>query len=134
MTHASHFSGSISCHIFKSWRWEQLWRELASSGHVTLDFHLSLHEGDLWVECSLADLLEVAIGHGEDGIWVFGLLLFNVSLTVFEVNGVDKCWLSTLLFGDLEAKNGLDLWDKVLALTPVEEFLHHGENLLRHEA
>ena len=97
---------------------------------MALDLHLALHEGDLGIQLAEADSLEIAIGHGERGISLSRLASLAGTLTVLEINLVDKSRLSTLLGGDLETKDSIDLRNKSLAMATVKVCRHHCEDTL----
>ena len=95
--------------VLGSRRREKLRSEFGSGGHVALDLHLALHEGDLWVQSALGDLFEVGVGHGEGRVCVLGLALRHGALTVLQVDLIYELGLATLLLRDLESKDGLYL-------------------------
>jgi len=78
---------------------------------VTLYFHLALHKGDLRVKFSKADSLEVIVSHCESSVRFGGHSSLTFALSGFEINLVHKRRLGTLRFGNLEGKDGVNLWD-----------------------
>ena len=57
---------------------------------MTVDFHLTLHESDLRVELSKADLLEVIVCHSECSISFGGRSGLAQALSILQVNLVDE--------------------------------------------
>ena len=94
------------------------------------DLHLSLHKGDLGVQLAEAHLLEVAVSHSESSIGLRGLASLAESLSVLEVNLVNQGWLGTLLCGNLESEDGVNLRDKGLSMASLEVSCHHVEDAL----
>ena len=109
---------------------EEVRSELGGLAHVALDLHLALHEGNLGVQLAETDSLKIAISHGERGISLSRLASLAGTLTVLEINLVDKSRLSTLLGGDLETKDSIDLRNKSLAMATVKVCRHHCEDTL----
>ena len=91
--------------ILRRGRREEVGGELGGLGHVALDFHLTLHEGDLRVELAEADCLEVAVRHREGRIGLGRLASLAHTLAVLKVNLVDESGLSSLLGGDIEGED-----------------------------
>ena len=100
----SQFGLSILGKRLWSWCREELRCELRCFGHVSCNFHLSLHEGHLRVESSHAYLFEVIVSHGESRVDFLGRSFLAVAFPVFHVDLVDQFWLGTLLWNDLEAE------------------------------
>ena len=120
-------------HVLGRGRWEEVGSELGCFAHVASDLHLTLHEGDLWVELAQANCLEVIIRHRESSISFGGLSLFAQSLAILQVNLVDERWLSAFLCCDLEAKNGINFGNEGGAVATSQVSRHHVENILRLE-
>ena len=108
----SEFSKSLGC-----WWGEEIGSELGGLGEVTLDLHLSSHEGGLSVHLSEADSFKIIISHGESGILLSGLAFFTVTVSVLEVKFINLDGLGSLLGDDLPAEGGLDLFDDVFSLS-----------------
>lgn len=121
-------------HVLGSGRREEIGGELRGLAHVTSDLHLALHESDLRVELTKADILEISVRHGEGGISIGGLSSLALALTTLEVNLVDEGRLGTFLGRDVEGEDGIDLGDEVLAVTCIKVSRHHVEDALRFEA
>jgi len=100
---------------------------------MSSDLHLTLHEGDLWVQLAQAHFLEVVIGHRESSVGFRGLSFLAESLTILQVDLVDERRLGPLLCRDLEGKDGVDLGNEGLTVTLSQISCHHSENLLRLE-
>ena len=81
------------------------------------DLHLALHECDLRVELSKTDSLEVAVSHCESSVSIGGFARLALALSTLEVNLVDEGRGSTLLGGNVETEDGVDLGDEVLAVS-----------------
>ena len=67
---------SILGHVLFGGRREEVGSELGGFAHVSGNLHLTLHESDLRVELSEADLFEVIVCHCESSIgfsWRSGL-------------------------------------------------------------
>lgn len=125
----SQLGTSILGNVFWGWGWEQIWGELSSLGHISLDLHLSSHESILWVKFSETNVGEILIQHGEGGISLLGLTDSDLSLSIFQVNSVGLDNGSSLLSLDSESENRLDLWNKGLSFSSIKESLHHSEDL-----
>ena len=92
-------------HVLFSGRREEVGCEFGGLAHVASDFHLTLHEGDLRVELSKADLLEVIVCHSECSVGFSGSSGLAQALSILQVNLVDEGRLGTLFGRDLEAEN-----------------------------
>ena len=82
---------------------------------MSRNLHLTLHESDLWVELSKANLLEIIIGHCKGCISLLRFTLFAGSLAILKINLINQRWLGSLLLSDLESKDGVNLWNQVLS-------------------
>ena len=119
--------------VLRSGRRDEIRGELGSLAHVSLDLHLALHEGDLWVQFSEANLLEIIVCHSEGSIGLGWLALFARTLSILQVNLVDESRLGTLLRCNLETEDGINLGDESLAIAARQVSRHHVENALGFE-
>lgn len=126
--------GSIFGLVLVSGRREEVGGELARFAHVALNLHFALHEGDLGVQLSKADLLEVGVGHSESCVSLGRLALLALSLSIFEVNFVDERRLGTLFGRNLESKHSVNLGNQSLAESLLKILAHHVENAFRFES
>ena len=125
--------GGIFGFVFFSGRGEEVRGEFARFAHMALNLHFSLHECNLGVQLSKADLLEIGVCHGESSISLGRFSLLALALSVLEVNLVDKGRLGALFGGDLEAEHSVDLGDQSLAQALPQILGHHVEDALRFE-
>ena len=96
---------SVLGHVLFGGRREEVGSEFGSLAHVSSNLHLTLHESDLRVEFSKADLLEVVVCHSECCIGFSGRSGLAQALSILQVNLVDERWLGTLFGCDLESEN-----------------------------
>ena len=125
--------GGIFGFVFFSGRGEEVRGEFARFAHMALNLHFSLHECNLGVQLSKADLLEIGISHGKSSISLGRFSLLALALSILEVNLVDKGRLGALLGGNLEAEHSVDLGNQSLAQALLQIFGHHVKDALRFE-
>jgi len=81
----SKLSSAEGSDVFGCWWGEEIGGELGSLSEVTLDLHLTSHEGVLSGKLSVADSVEIGVSHGESSIGLLVSTLLNKTISVFEV-------------------------------------------------
>jgi hypothetical protein len=117
-------------HVLGGRRREELRSELGGLSHVSLNLHLALHKSHLRVELSKADLVEVGVSHGEDGVGRCRLTLLDGTLSVLEIDLIDNLNLASLGLGDLKCVDSVYLPNEILAVALSEVGEHHAEDII----
>jgi hypothetical protein len=102
--------------------WEDVWGELESSLHVSLDLELALHEGSLRVELAREEVSGIVVEDGEGGVGLAFLALLYAAVAVLEVDGPGGGGFA-LGRGDFHEVDVADLLDSLGSLGR-EEGLH----------
>ena len=89
---------------------EDVWGELESGLHVSLDLEFSLHESGLGVELTVEKGNGIAVEHSEGGVSLALLALLDGSVTILEIDGPEGGWLS-LGGGDFHVVGKADFLD-----------------------
>ena len=100
--------------------------EFHGFGHVSLNFHLAVHEGVLRLQLTSEELQEVVVEHDEGGVGLALQAESDLSVSVLQVNR-DDSRLVTLGSAELEVVDSTDLGDDGSALR-LEERGHFLEN------
>ena len=94
---------------------ENAWVEFHCLCHVTLDFHLSVHEGVLGLELASKKFHEIVVEHDEGGISLALFAECNSTISVLKIDSDDLSSVA-LLGTELEVVDGADLGDDTSTL------------------